>query len=134
MLKFSNLSIRRGVNLLLHDVNITIHPRQKVGITGGNGCGKSSLFALINQELHADTGDFTMPQNWVIAHVAQESPSSVRSALDYVIDGDQQLRDIEAAIEQVNEHPDPENQGEQLGKLYAQLEEADGYTANSRAS
>ncbi|RKZ91415.1 MAG: ABC transporter ATP-binding protein, partial [Gammaproteobacteria bacterium] len=130
MLKLSNLSLRRGVQLLLQDVNITIHPRQKVGITGGNGCGKSSLFALINNELHADSGDFSFPQNWIIAHVAQESPATERSAIDYVIDGDSELRHIEQAIEQA----DQSGHGELLGKLYAQLEEADAYTANSRAS
>jgi len=130
MLKLSNLSLRRGVQLLLQDVNITIHPRQKVGITGGNGCGKSSLFALINNELHADSGDFFIPQNWTIAHVAQESPSTERPAIDYVIDGDNELRHIEQAIEAANES----GHGELLGKLYAQLEEADGYTANSRAA
>lgn len=134
MLKFSDLSIRRGVNLLFQGVNITIHPRQKVGITGGNGCGKSSLFALINQEIHTDTGDFSIPQNWIIAHVAQESPSSERSALDYVIDGDTQLREIEAAIEKANAQVDASEHGELLGKLYTQLEEAQGYTANSRAA
>ncbi len=130
MLKFSDLALRRGALLLLHDVNMTIHPRQKVGITGGNGCGKSSLFALINNELHADNGDFSMPQNWVIAHVAQESPSTERAAIDYVIDGDAQLRHIEKALVQANE----QGHGELLGKLYAQLEEAGGYTANSRAA
>lgn len=130
MLKFSNLSLRRGVQLLLQDVNITIHPRQKVGITGANGCGKSSLFALITGQLHADSGEFFIPQNWVIAHVAQESPSSERSAIDYVIDGDSELRRIEQLIEEANET----GHGELLGKLYAQLEEVDGYTANSRAS
>ncbi len=130
MLKLSNLSLRRGVQLLLQDVNMTIHPRQKVGITGGNGCGKSSLFALINNELHADSGDLSLPQNWVIAHVAQETPSTERPAIEYVIDGDMQLRNIEAEIEQTSE----QGYGELLGKLYAQLEEADGYTANSRAA
>ncbi len=130
MLKLSNLALRRGVQLLLQDVNLTIHPRQKVGITGANGCGKSSLFALINQEIHVDSGDFFRPQNWVIAHVAQESPSTERSAIDYVIDGDTDLRKIEMAISEANQS----GHGELLGKLYAQLEEADGYTANSRAS
>jgi len=130
MLKFSDLSLRRGAQLLLQDVNISIHPRQKVGITGANGCGKSSVFALINNELHADEGDFSVPQNWIIANVAQESPSTERSAMDYVIDGDKQLRDIESAIEQANQT----GHGELLGKLYAQLEEVDGYTADSRAA
>ncbi len=130
MLKFSHLDLRRGVQLLLQDVDVTIHPGQKVGITGANGCGKSSLFALINNELQADSGDFFMPPGWVVAYVAQESPSTERSALDYVIDGDQQLRTIEAAIEQAG----ASNEGEKLGQLYAQLEEADGYMANSRAA
>ncbi len=130
MLKFSNLSLRHGVQLLLQDVNITIHPRQKVGITGANGCGKSSLFSLINKEIHPDNGDFFIPQSWVIAYVAQESPSSEQSAIDYVIDGDNELRRIECKIEEANES----GHGELLGKLYAQLEEVDGYTANSRAA
>ena len=130
MLKFSDLSLRRGALLLLKDVNATIHPKQKVGITGANGCGKSSLFALINETLHTDSGDFSMPKNWVIAHVAQESPSTERSAIDYVIDGDEQLRHIQAELDKANES----EQGELLGKLYAQLEEVGGYTANSRAA
>lgn len=130
MLKFTNLSLRRGVQLLLQDVNITIHPRQKVGITGGNGCGKSSLFALVNDHIHADNGEFFMPKGWITAHVAQESPSSERSAIDYVIDGDNELRRIEQKIDEANET----GHGELLGKLYTHLEEVDGYTANSRAS
>jgi ATP-binding cassette subfamily F protein 3 len=134
MIKLSNLSIRRGANLLFQEVNITIHSQLKVGITGGNGCGKSSLFALINHELHADTGELELPKHWVIAHVAQETPSSNRSALDYVIDGDAQLRAIEQEIERLNSDLKPEQQGECLGQLYAQLEEADGYTARSRAA
>ncbi len=134
MLKLSHLSLRRGVQLLLDDVNITIHPKQKVGITGANGCGKSSLFALIKDELHSDSGDFFMPQNWVIAHVAQESPSTDAAALEYVIDGDVQLRQIEQAIAHATDQTDQHAQGQILGKLYAQLEEVDGYTANSRAA
>jgi len=130
MLKFSELSLRRGALLLFHDVNAMIHPKQKIGITGANGCGKSSLFALINQTLHADSGDFSVPKNWVIANVAQETPSTERSAIDYVIDGDEQLRMLETKIEQADEN----QQGELLGKLYSQLEEVGGYTANSRAA
>ncbi len=134
MLKLTHLSLRRGVQLLLQDVDITIHPRQKVGITGANGCGKSTLFALINNDLHADSGDFFIPKSWVIAHVAQESPSSEHSALDYVVDGDHELRHIEQAIAEANQSEQGDAHGELLGKLYAQLEEANGYTAQSRAA
>lgn len=132
MIKFSNLFLRHGAQLLLQNVNITIHPGQKVGITGSNGCGKSSLFSLINDSLHADSGEFFVPKSWVIAHVAQESPSTERTAIDYVIDGDEQLRAIEYELEQAAKHE--QEQGVLLGKLYAQLEEAGGYTAKSRAA
>lgn len=138
MIKFSNLCLRHGAQLLLQDVNITIHPGQKVGITGSNGCGKSSLFSLINNSLHADSGEFFVPRSWIIAHVAQESPSTERSALDYVIDGDEQLRTIEQELEQAAKHEQEQAAGQEqgvlLGKLYAQLEEAGGYTAKSRAA
>ena len=76
MLSFTNLSIRRGPRVLLEHATFTIHRGHKVGITGANGTGKSSLFALIMDELSADTGDFDMPANLVVAHVAQESATT----------------------------------------------------------
>ena len=98
MIKFTNLSLRRGPRELLHDINLTIHHGQKVGITGGNGVGKSSLFALILGQLHADTGDFSVPNSLVIAHVAQETPALDATAIEYVLDGDIQLRQLETNI------------------------------------
>ncbi|OQX41956.1 MAG: hypothetical protein B0D82_01770, partial [Candidatus Sedimenticola endophacoides] len=74
MLRFDRLSLRRGPQRLFADASLTIHPGQRVGVTGANGCGKSSLFALILDQLHADSGDFSRPREWVIAHVAQETP------------------------------------------------------------
>ena len=106
MLKFSHLSLRRGVKELLHDVSLVIHAKQKVGITGANGVGKSSLFALILGELHADTGEFSMPANTVIAHVAQEIPALNKSAIEYVLDGDTELRRIEQAIHTAEQQRD----------------------------
>ncbi|MGD8484007.1 MAG: ATP-binding cassette domain-containing protein, partial [Thioalkalispiraceae bacterium] len=130
MLNFDQLSLRRGPRELLHDVSCVIHHGQKVGITGANGVGKSSLFALIRGQLQADSGDFALPANTVIAHVAQETPALDRPAIDYVIDGDQQLRDIEQRIR----HAEQQHDGEQLAHLYAELESIDGYSANTRAA
>ncbi len=130
MLQFSNLSLRRGVQLLLENASFTIHPGQRVGVTGANGCGKSSLFALITGQVQVDSGDFSIPSAWVIAYVAQEMPASERKAIDYVMDGDVQLRSIQQQIEQAQ----TSNQGELLGKRYAALEEIDGYSAPSRAA
>ena len=130
MLKFSHLSLRRGVKELLHDVSLVIHAKQKVGITGANGVGKSSLFALILGELHADTGEFSMPANTVIAHVAQEIPALNKSAIEYVLDGDTELRRIEQAIHTAEQQRDDHA----LAHWHMQLEAIDGYSARSRAA
>lgn len=98
MLNFKQCTLRRGTKVLFEDASFTIHHGQKVGITGVNGCGKSSLFSLILGELHPDTGDFEMPPKLSIAHVAQEIPALSKSALDYVVDGDAELRQIEARL------------------------------------
>ena len=82
MIKLQNLSVRRGIRLLFESVNLTINPGKKVGLTGANGTGKSSLFALLQDQLQADHGSVSFPPHWVTAHVAQETPAVDMSALD----------------------------------------------------
>jgi ATP-binding cassette subfamily F protein 3 len=130
MLKFTDLSLRRGPRLLFEQASFIIHPGQKIGLTGANGCGKSSLFALLRGELHSDSGDFSLPPKWVIAHVAQETPAVEQNAIDYVLDGDAELRQVEAELSAAVMADDGHRQGE----LHAQLESIDGYTARSRAA
>ena len=130
MLKLTALSLRRGPRVLFADATLTIHRGEKVGVTGANGCGKSSLFALIRNELHADAGDLRLPPNLVIAHVAQETPGIARSALDYVLDGDEELRDIERQLAEAEQH----NDGTRLGELHGRMEQIEGYAAPSRAA
>ncbi|MBE9559976.1 MAG: ATP-binding cassette domain-containing protein [Proteobacteria bacterium] len=130
MLQAINLGIRRGVKLLFQDTSFQIHPGQKVGLTGANGTGKSSLFSLILKELHADAGDCIYPEHWVIAHVAQELPDSQQQAIEFVLDGDTELRQIQQSILAAEEKDD----GILLATLHTQLDNIDGYTANARAS
>lgn len=130
MLKFQQLSLRRGTRELLQQTTCTINPGQRVGITGANGCGKSSLFALIQGELQADSGQLTIPAKTVIAHVAQETPAVEQAALEYVIDGDKQLRQLEKKIEQAQ----IQNDGHELARLYHEFEAIDAYTATTRAA
>lgn len=130
MLKCTQLSLRRGARELLHEVSFTIHSGQRVGVTGANGVGKSSLFALIRKELQPDSGDIVLPPDTVIASVAQETPAVDRPALDYAMDGDRALRTLEQRIlvaEQLN-------QGEMLAHLYTEMENIGGYSAASRAA
>ncbi|MGB1256320.1 MAG: ATP-binding cassette domain-containing protein [Thiolinea sp.] len=126
MLVFSNLTLRRGPRALLESASFSIHPGQKAGLTGANGVGKSSLFALIRGELAPDVGDFSMPPAWVLAHVKQETPSSEQSALSYALEGDIEYVSLQEQISVA--------EGALLGELHAKLDAIDGYTAESRAA
>jgi len=130
MLQAINLGIRRGTKLLFEDTSFQIHPGQKVGLTGANGTGKSSLFSLILNQLHADTGDCVYPDHWVVAHVAQELADSNQPAIEFVLDGDDELRQVQQAIKTAEDHED----GIKVATLHSQFDNIDGYTANSRAS
>ena len=96
MIRFSNVSLRRGAKPLLEAADVSIHPGERIGLIGANGSGKSSLFALLRGELHTDRGEVGFPAHWRFAHVAQETPALDRAALDYAIDGDAALRNLEA--------------------------------------
>jgi len=130
MINFTNVALRRGGKLLFEKVSFTIHQGQRVGVTGVNGCGKSSLFAMIRDQLHSDAGELSLPPNQVIAHVAQETPALDRSAIDYAIDGDVELRTIEAELAEAEAADD----GNRQAQLHGRLEAVDGYTSHSRAA
>ncbi len=130
MLNFKNISLRRGTQVLFVEASFIIHKGQKVGLTGANGVGKSSLFAMLRDELHVDEGEFSMPPNLEIAYVAQETPALECSAIDYVIDGDKELRRLQRALQQAEQL----NDGIKLAELHGVLEHVGGYTAQARAS
>ena len=130
MITLQNVTIQRGTKYLLEDCSLTVHAKQKIGVVGANGCGKSTLFAAIRNELGIDKGTITLPAHLRIAHLAQETPALERTALDYVIDADKPLRDIEKKLVQAQE----ENDGNLIAKLYAEFEALDGYTVQARAA
>ena len=130
MLNFKNISLRRGNQLLFDDASFTIHKGQNVGVAGANGVGKSSLFAFIRNELHLDEGDFSMPPRLEIAHVAQETPPVGKAAIEYVMDGDRELRKLQNELKEAEQVED----GVKQAKLHAGLDDIGGYTAKARAS
>ena len=130
MLRFRQLGLRRGPRLLFSDASLDIHTGQRVGITGANGSGKSSLFALILDRIHADSGNFDRPADWVVAHLAQETPTDPRAAIEYVLDGDAELRDIERRLAEA----EAGDQGARVAELHARLEAIGGYSARARAA
>ncbi len=130
MLALNQLALYRGSRCLFRSATITFHAGQKVGLTGRNGTGKSSLLALIRDELHTDEGSCTLTPNTRISHVAQETPALPRKAIDYVLDGDSGLRRVEEALKQA----EAANDGARLAELHHEFELLDGYTAPSRAA
>jgi ATP-binding cassette subfamily F protein 3 len=130
MINFKSVAFRRGQRLLFENGSFTIHKGEKVGITGANGAGKSSLFGVILGALHPEAGEVSMPPGLEIAHVAQETPATERSALDYVMDGDRELRLIQMNLHQAEADGD----GIALAHLHARLEAVGGYEAPARAA
>jgi len=127
MIQLQNISLQRGSKFLLDAADLTIYPGQKIGLIGANGTGKSSLFKMLLGELHSDTGTLDIPRQWRIAHMAQEVGHTSRSALDYVLDGDSELRRLEGEI--INAGSD----GEKLAHLYSEMENIFAYSAPARA-
>ncbi|MGB0835353.1 MAG: ABC transporter ATP-binding protein [Psychrobium sp.] len=129
MIVFKDLQLLRGGKELLKNANATIYPGAKVGLVGANGCGKSSLFALIRGVLHQDQGDFSYPSQWQMAWVKQETPSMERSALDYCIDGDVQYREFEARLAQA----EADDNGQEIAEMHAAIDNINGYSIAARA-
>lgn len=130
MIQFKNISLARGAKPLIIEASFQLHPGQKIGLTGANGTGKSSLFALLRGELHQEQGDFEIPQHWVIAHVAQETPALDLSAIDFTLDGDAELRQVQMALTEAEAAHD----GVRVAELHQKLGDIDGYAAQSRAA
>ena len=128
MLTLTNVSLERDRTLLFKGLNMTVHTRQKVGVVGRNGVGKSTLFSLILGELHSDAGNITLPREWQIAHLAQNVAVSQRSALDYVIDGHKTLRRTERELAEYELRSDHM----QAAQLHAKLDDLGAYQAPAK--
>ena len=132
MIRFLNVSLMRGTKPLLESVDLTLNPGDKIGLIGANGAGKSSLFAMLRNELHPDQGEIDFPSKWRMAYVAQETPALDRPALDYAIDGDVTLRKLEAELTRLEAQPENNENGIAIGNIYSALADADAYTVQSR--
>ncbi len=135
MLSLNQVSLRRGRKLLFENASFQVHAGQRLGVIGANGSGKSSLFSMILDELEPDSGSLQINATDEIAHVAQESPNTQKTALNFVLDGDHELREVQAAITAM------ETRAKECGEscanphvLYEKLETIDGFTAETRAA
>ena len=130
MIEIKNLTLQRGLKVLLDQAALSLAPGRRVGLIGKNGSGKSSLFALLKGEITADKGDVSIPKHWKTAAVAQETPALDISALDYVLQGDGELQLFQTALHEA----EAKNDGMKQAEHHAKLEEIDAYSAPARAA
>ncbi len=129
MITIRNLTLRRGVKVVLQGASLTLHPGEKVGLIGRNGAGKSSLFSLLGGRLHADAGDVEIPPRWRIGEVAQEMPETEDGATDFVLAGDLPLAAAQAALAAAEAGGD----GHAIAEAHLALDEAGAFDAPARA-
>jgi ATP-binding cassette subfamily F protein 3 len=130
MILLRKLAFARAGKPLVTEASLQLHPGWKIGLTGANGCGKSSFFALLRGELHAEGGDLEIPAVWRIGHVAQDTPALPTPALEFVLDGDIELRSVESALLDAEDAHD----GHLIAELHTRLQDIEGYAAKARAA
>ena len=129
MIQIKNLTLRRGVKVVLQGTTLTLNPGEKVGLVGRNGAGKSSLFSLLAGRLQADAGDVEFPPKWRIGEVAQSMPENSESATDFVQGGDLPLAQARALLAAAEASGD----GHAIGDAHMALDEAGAFDAPARA-
>ena len=136
MIEFKDVGVRRDGRELFAGASFQLHPGHKVGLTGNNGTGKSTLFALLltqmgtgDTEVTLDRGEVSIPDSWQVAHMAQEVGASTQTAIDYVLSGDEQWYEINAALNDLSSVSD-----DQIGVLHQQFDEIDGYRTPTKAA
>ncbi|CAH7035280.1 ABC transporter ATP-binding protein [Vibrio chagasii] len=130
MITFSDIQLLRGGKPLLDQASATLHPGDKIGLVGKNGCGKSTLFTLIKDELSIDAGSFSKPAHWEMAWVAQETPALERTAIEYVIDGDREYRGLEDQLQKA----EIADNGTLVAEIHGKIETIGGYSIKARAA
>src|SRR5690606_22113115 len=108
MIQFTDITLRRGTDVLLEKTGATIFPGQKAGLIGANGTGKSSLFALLRGEISLDAGSLSLPANWLVAPMAQEFTDLDKPAIEFVLDGDGEFRAAEREVAETETSDDGE--------------------------
>ena len=129
MILLRNLALSRGPHPLFSGASLTLERGWRVGLTGANGCGKSSLLALLAGELAPDAGDCEIQPGMRLARVEQEAPALERRVLDYLLDADRGLREAEAALDAAHAAGD----GEAIAHAHERHAEAGAYAAPARA-
>lgn len=95
MITISNLSKNFTQRTLFKDVNLSIYPNEKIGLTGPNGTGKSTLFSIILGQMESTGGQVQMQKNLNIGYLAQEAHfASTQTVMDEITSGDDRIKKL----------------------------------------
>jgi len=78
MISINNVTLKYSDNTILNDITFVINPKDKIGLIGNNGAGKTSLLRLLCGELSPNSGSIIIPSNYKIGYLPQQMNTSDR--------------------------------------------------------
>ncbi len=138
MLSISNLSYFIGGRALYENANLHIKPKDKIGLVGQNGTGKSTLLKIINGDYLPSSGDVQKAKDCTLGFLNQDllSYQSDDSILDVALAAFKETLAIQAEIEQVLKLMETDYSDEVINKLaflQDRFESNEGYTIKAKA-
>jgi ATP-binding cassette, subfamily F, member 3 len=82
MIMASNITKSFGTQLLFDNISFNINPKEKIGLVGRNGTGKSTLFKIILGEEHPDSGQITIAKNYTLGYLEQHIKFSRKTVVE----------------------------------------------------
>ncbi|MDH5761407.1 MAG: ABC-F family ATP-binding cassette domain-containing protein [Nitrospinota bacterium] len=138
MIYLQNLQKQFGPKILFDDISFHLRPKERVGLIGENGMGKTTLFrAIVNSE-GLDSGKVVLRKGARAAMLEQELASSGGSVLDRVIHGDSYFSEVSREMERLENDSafhkrSPEEWSKRYGHLQHEFERLGGYEREARA-
>jgi ATPase subunit of ABC transporter with duplicated ATPase domains len=141
MIRLDNISRQIGHQILFIEASAALQKGEKVGLVGPNGAGKTTLFRIITGQEQPDEGQLAVDRGVTIGYFSQDiGEMSGRSAVSQVMDGAgpvsavaNELRELEAAMGDVDRADDMGEIIARYGEVQARFEELDGYALEGRA-
>lgn len=138
MLAIQNLSYYIGGRPLYEDASLHIKPKDKIGLIGLNGTGKSTLLKLINGDYTPDKGDIGKSNECTIGFLNQDllsyqsEDSIVSVAMQAFGEAVETQRNLEKTLKKLETEYSDELV-EKLTKLQEKFERLEGYTMQAKA-
>ncbi len=135
LISAANLSIQFGAKPLFENVSVTFGNRNRYGLIGANGCGKSTLMKILAGQLEPSVGNVSVDPNARVGQLSQDQFAYEEyRVLDTVIMGYKRLWEVMQERNRLYSLPEmSDEEGMLVADLEVEFAELDGYSAESRA-